>query len=51
MLGNAYDLLAAALWEYLDQDGPADNEVRDQVHADTMHYLDERLRAAGVEVY
>jgi hypothetical protein len=50
MLGTAYDKLAAALWVYLEEELPAENEDRDRIHADVLFRLDEDLRAAGVEV-
>ena len=50
MLGNEYDRLAAALWEYLatQHDDP---EVRATVHAEVLACLDVNLRENGVEVY
>ena len=48
MFENRYEELAAKLWDYLEEQVPQDPELRDSVHAETLHYMDELLRENGV---
>ena len=47
---DLYGLLSIAVWDYLEEQVPNDSGLRDRIHDDTLAFLDEKLREAGVEV-
>ena len=47
---DLYGKLSIALWDYAEVQVPNDSELRDRIHDDTLAFLDDVLREAGVEV-